>query len=26
MGPDGQADYSVNANNGVNKDNILGWQ
>ncbi|MGC3957913.1 MAG: type II secretion system protein [Verrucomicrobiota bacterium] len=25
-GPDGQASHTVRANQGVNKDNILGWQ
>ena len=26
FGPDGQADPGVQANGGVNKDNVLGWQ
>jgi len=26
FGPDGQADFSKKANQGVNKDNVLGWK
>ena len=26
LGPDGKADASIPANEGVNKDNVLGWQ
>ena len=26
LGPDGDADPTVNANQGANKDNILSWQ
>jgi hypothetical protein len=26
LGPDGKADAALRANQGINKDNILGWQ
>jgi prepilin-type N-terminal cleavage/methylation domain-containing protein len=26
MGPDGKADFNLKADDGVNKDNIIGWQ